>query len=482
MALRIQSATEYLMTYGWAIVAVAVALGVLYSLGVFGLGTTSASGCTVISGFTCSKPVLFSSGILTLGFGQIGNGKTITATGCSSNGRSPTTWESTNITLGSGQVANLSFVCPVAAGSKIGTLFSGTLWIQYTTSAQSSSVTTQAVAAVKIPVGEGGLPRTPSNTVYVPITLLNSQSNSTGANFQQNITFNPSTYSPSVEANDLGNIRFYQGSSELYSWCESGCTIGSGKAVFWVNIPSGIDANSNMTVYMTFGANTLEYDGVYAGEAPQLSSSYAKYDNGAYVFPELYVNFAGTSVPSGWARIGIPDVVISNGLAINGQYNDGVGGGEIYYSGFQMAVPGILDTYTSMSDSGWAAAEVGMSSSQLASILGYASIGGRQGNTTAIFYTTGYNALPSQPSAGYHIWSMLESPSMAAGQYDYNAGSQFSLSYPNSAPYGSLSIEGLAPNHNVASTATADTYWIRVRGYPPNGVMPSAAFGAQTSS
>ena len=35
MAFKIQSAMEYLMTYGWAILAIAVVLGVLYSLGVF---------------------------------------------------------------------------------------------------------------------------------------------------------------------------------------------------------------------------------------------------------------------------------------------------------------------------------------------------------------------------------------------------------------------------------------------------------------
>ena len=34
-SMRLQSAMEYLMTYGWAILVIAVVLGVLYSLGVF---------------------------------------------------------------------------------------------------------------------------------------------------------------------------------------------------------------------------------------------------------------------------------------------------------------------------------------------------------------------------------------------------------------------------------------------------------------
>jgi hypothetical protein len=37
----------------------------------------------------------------------------------------------------------------------------------------------------------------------------------------------------------------------------------------------------------------------YLGEAPQLSSTYAQYDNGKYVFVD-YWNFAGTNFPSGW--------------------------------------------------------------------------------------------------------------------------------------------------------------------------------------
>lgn len=160
MALRIQSATEYLMTYGWAIVAVAVALGVLYSLGVFGLGTTSASGCTVISGFTCSKPVLFSSGILTLGFGQIGATKNITATGCTQNTTAPTNWLSTGATFQSGQISNLTFSCQgvQSTGGTLGQIYSGTLWIQYTVSGGNGQTFTQQVGAVKLPVTNNGNP------------------------------------------------------------------------------------------------------------------------------------------------------------------------------------------------------------------------------------------------------------------------------------------------------------------------------------
>jgi hypothetical protein len=146
-----QSAVEYLMTYGWAIVAVAVALGILFSLGVFNLGSGSTSTCRVVVGFSCSKPVLFSSGVITMQFGQTGTTKTITATGCSSNSTTPKTWQGTSTILQSGQVANLTFSCPVSAGAKLGSVYSGTLWIQYTSSG-GGGTTTQQIASISVPV------------------------------------------------------------------------------------------------------------------------------------------------------------------------------------------------------------------------------------------------------------------------------------------------------------------------------------------
>lgn len=50
-AIRLQSAMEYLMTYGWAILIIAVVLGALYQLGIFGSATSGpraiAGSCTI---------------------------------------------------------------------------------------------------------------------------------------------------------------------------------------------------------------------------------------------------------------------------------------------------------------------------------------------------------------------------------------------------------------------------------------------------
>ncbi len=66
-ALRAQSAMEYLMTYGWAILVVAVVLAVLFELGIFG-GTTTTT-CIAQPGFTCTD-LIFDSNVITNAAGQ----------------------------------------------------------------------------------------------------------------------------------------------------------------------------------------------------------------------------------------------------------------------------------------------------------------------------------------------------------------------------------------------------------------------------
>jgi YVTN family beta-propeller protein len=154
---RSQSAIEFITTYGWAIVAVVVAIGVLYSLGIFNLGGNTATGCTVVEGFSCTKPILSSAGLLTMQLGQVGSIKTITATGCSRNETQPTpgSWSSTYLTLQSGQKANLTFNCPGISGGQLGAIYSGTLWIQYVvvggSGGGSSGTATIQVGTFKIP-------------------------------------------------------------------------------------------------------------------------------------------------------------------------------------------------------------------------------------------------------------------------------------------------------------------------------------------
>ena len=61
---KLHSAMEYLMTYGWSILIIAVALGALYSLGLFNGISSGGTACVASSGYYCQSPTLNTSGYL----------------------------------------------------------------------------------------------------------------------------------------------------------------------------------------------------------------------------------------------------------------------------------------------------------------------------------------------------------------------------------------------------------------------------------
>ncbi|MEM3791116.1 MAG: hypothetical protein QXL16_00085 [Candidatus Micrarchaeaceae archaeon] len=67
---RLQSAMEYLTTYGWAILIIAIVLGVLVSLGLFSPGRLAPNQCLVEAGFTCLQVYLSANGLLTVNIEQ----------------------------------------------------------------------------------------------------------------------------------------------------------------------------------------------------------------------------------------------------------------------------------------------------------------------------------------------------------------------------------------------------------------------------
>ncbi len=68
--MRAQSAMEYLMTYGWAIIIILVVLGVLYLLNVFNPGGLVGTTCSANFKYQCLAPYITTNGLLTFTFGQ----------------------------------------------------------------------------------------------------------------------------------------------------------------------------------------------------------------------------------------------------------------------------------------------------------------------------------------------------------------------------------------------------------------------------
>jgi hypothetical protein len=307
---------------------------------------------------------------------------------------------------------------------------------------------------------------------YLDITITNSQGSAVPSHFQQEIQFSPSTYALE-EAPDLGNIRFYFGSKELYSWCESGCSYTSSNAIFWVRLPQAIPPGQNMVIQMYFLPKNVEYSGVHAGEAPQLSPTYGEYDNGASVFNN-YWNFAGTSLPSGWTASGVT-YTINNGATISAT-TEGTKGTFITTSSV-FSAPEILDIYGQQNYD--ATTYQGMGALYITSSV----------NSGTFFYTSGASTIYTQQttSGGASTYSVPTSfgtapltaiytviaNSITTSTYQVNYGSSSSISVD--APTYPLQVGVL-----TAITAQDKITWLRTRIYPPNGVMPSVSFGTLT--
>ena len=137
-----QSAMEYLMTYGWTILIVAIVMIALFQLGVIGGGSGQTGQCLAGSGYLCAGPVLNSNGQLQVTFGQFsGSTMVLTEINCSSANAAPSVWTavSPQVNVITGGETSIVLSCPVASNA-IGTSFSGSLWVQYNTAAGTGYV------------------------------------------------------------------------------------------------------------------------------------------------------------------------------------------------------------------------------------------------------------------------------------------------------------------------------------------------------
>ncbi len=157
---------EYLMTYGWAILIIAVVLAALFYLGLFNSSAFSSTVCLASAGFECSSTTLsHTTGIFSAAFGQnTGNDWTsgnvfLVGTGAPSISAVPTdpscSTSVQQITGGfaSGQITTLSISGYVSGGNTIdptcttfssagytivGAQWTGTMWVEFLQVGQTS--------------------------------------------------------------------------------------------------------------------------------------------------------------------------------------------------------------------------------------------------------------------------------------------------------------------------------------------------------
>ena len=128
---RSQSALEYMMTYGWAILIIVIVAVVLYSMGIFSPSSfLSFSGITGLSGFQPASAACASNGQMivklsnSLGYQVSINSINVT----SSSGVSVTQPESATLNPGQTQEFIVFGICPKTSGSS----FSDTITVAYT--------------------------------------------------------------------------------------------------------------------------------------------------------------------------------------------------------------------------------------------------------------------------------------------------------------------------------------------------------------
>ena len=327
---------------------------------------------------------------------------------------------------------------------------------------------------------------------YVPINLTNSQTTATSAPFQQMVNITESTYSSYIAySGSTANFEyFYSNGTIIPAWIESN---SSGKLITWVKTIS-IPASSHIQIYLGFASKTtnlLSSSGTSGiGEAPQLSSTYAKYDDGASVFPN-YWNFAGTTLPSPFTSVIGTDgsVSVNNGLSIT--LSSGAWGTYVISNSTFTLTNQVLEADMQQNP-----LPSGTSQTVDVSLIW---TGSSSGSTSSYAFTLSGSSPP--------VFETVCDYEQGGATFTTNWGCTFGTTYTENTNYN---IAGLGitsagdigftqfnyAQNNTGSSAqaitsgyimlqttqqTANYQWLRTRAYPPNGVMPSVTFGAVQS-
>lgn len=306
----------------------------------------------------------------------------------------------------------------------------------------------------------------PADIVYsVPITITNAQPSPTAFPFQQMIQVDSAYYSQ-YEASNLQNVEFfYDNETVIPSWLESGNSNTTTNTIYWLNLET-IPADSSITIYMGFASPSVNlFNNETTGEAPQISTTYGEYDDGAEVFTS-YWNFAGTTIPSDWSSTIGPgaNLTVNNGLIYQspGYANGGTSIETIESYNPENQTTDAL-TQSNYLSGGQGAYHYGFENTQ-ASITG--------GDYAVWTGPWCYEALsPTTPlNTNWNVLSSWASTTEGYASLNYNAASLssdqgFSASTSSHLGFWWTGID----------LQTTQLQWARVRVYPPNGVMPSVA-------
>ncbi|MEM0149119.1 MAG: hypothetical protein QW346_02540 [Candidatus Micrarchaeaceae archaeon] len=320
---KLQSAMEYLMTYGWAILVIAVVLGVIFALGLFSPSTFAGTECLLPAGFGCTNIQLSSAGVMTITIVQSMNiPLNVTAVGCNTQQTTadmqpPYSPTSNQVRMQSGKSYTFNIQCYSGGATyaqPIGSLFEGYIAINYTDDVSGISSTIYGKAITKV-----------SSSPTTSSTITTSTSSTTTSSTSTTTSSVSTTSSTSTSTSSTSTTTSIQ-----YIYC-----VGSGAPL------------SNQVYYASVsstGVGTWTATTSYPVEAPTGCSIYNGYIycvGAGLTYPynqTYYAPISSTGVGTWTATTSYPVRMLDAGCSIYNGYIYCVGGpyaivnGQVYYA------------------------------------------------------------------------------------------------------------------------------------------------------
>ncbi|MCL5018028.1 MAG: DUF2341 domain-containing protein [Candidatus Parvarchaeota archaeon] len=260
-----QSALEYMMTYGWAILVIVIVAAVLYSLGIF---SPSSSLSTTVTGFAnlgTVNAVCLGGTSFTISMGD-STGYPINVTEINLTSSSGKTTYSPNILIQPNSIQTVTV--PSSSLCTSGARYSVSAVISYLEPGQIFPGPYTSTGTV---AGTANSPPS-SATSYETLNITNTQNQGTPSPFQQmiNVTSGSAGWGD-ISSSPFGqNVEFFSSTGQILdSWLEN---YTSTYAIWWVKLTSSIPAGSKQTIYMGFAPQATNlFNNVNDGEAPQIS-------------------------------------------------------------------------------------------------------------------------------------------------------------------------------------------------------------------
>lgn len=305
----------------------------------------------------------------------------------------------------------------------------------------------------------------------IPISIQNTQTTALTANTQVMLTFNALNYSTYLSS-DLQNILLYNSSSgkTAPAWIEGNITNemnannlnDASNVIIWLKLPEALGASTTDTNWRigltSTSTNLFTTSGANIGIAPQLTSTYGEYDDGASVF-SYYTNFAGTSLPAGWGGGSGITYSVNDGLIItnsNANWN-------YFSSSYTLPSNPIVEAYIYFNNMDGL---VGISGSN----EGSTGAGFTLRSGTFCVESSGSSLCGGSLTPSTYLFTGISTSTTGTAYVNYiqNATS----TYPQISSDLTI-LAGIPP-----ASSEAIFYYIRTRSYPPNGVQPTFTSGA----